>query len=84
MIVPGSYGSWSIKWLTRILLTNEFKANDSDAELNNDPDNAQKTRARFINPPKESAANQPFALTGLVQIGVSGISRVQYAISSQE
>ena len=84
MIVPGSYGSRSIKWLTRILLTNDFKANDSDADLNNDPDNAQKTRARFINPPKEAAAGEPFALTGLVQIGVSGISKVQYAIRSRE
>ncbi len=83
MIVPGSYGSRSIKWLTRILLTNDFKANDSDADLNNDPDNAQKTRARFVNAPKEAAPNQPFALTGLAQIGVSGLSKVQYAVHSQ-
>ena len=53
VIVPGSYGSKSIKWLQRIVLTNEFKANDSDAELNNDPENALKTRARFLNQPKE-------------------------------
>ena len=53
MIVPGSYGSKSIKWVRRIVLTNEFKANDSDADLKNDPENALKTRARFINPPKE-------------------------------
>jgi DMSO/TMAO reductase YedYZ molybdopterin-dependent catalytic subunit len=83
MIVPGSYGSRSIKWLTRILLTNDFKANDSDGDLNNDPDNALKTRARFIDAPTGATAGQPFALTGLAQIGVSGLSKVQYAVRSQ-
>ena len=83
MIVPGSYGSRSIKWLTRILLTNEFKANDSDADLNNDPDNTLKTRARFINPPKEPPANLPFAVTGMAQVGVSGLRKVQYAVHSR-
>jgi len=67
------------------VFTNVFQANDTDSEpqFNNDPDNTQKTRARFIDPPEEVAANQPFALTGLVQIGVSGLEKVQYAVSSQ-
>jgi DMSO/TMAO reductase YedYZ molybdopterin-dependent catalytic subunit len=84
VIVPGAYGSKSIKWVQRIVLTNDFKANDSDADLNNDPENAQKTRARFINPPKEIQAAAPAAITGMAQIGISGLSKVQYCLRSQK
>ncbi len=48
MIVPGAYGSKCIQWLQRVVLTREFKANDPDADLNVDPENALKTRARFV------------------------------------
>ena len=84
VIVPGSYGSKSIKWLQRIVLTNEFKANDSDAELNNDPENALKTRARFLNQPKEIRSGTPAAITGMAQVGISGLARVQYCVRSQK
>jgi len=84
VIVPGSYGSKSIKWLQRIVLTNEFKANDSDAELNNDPENALKTRARFLNQPKEILPWTPAAITGMAQVGISGLARVQYCVRSQK
>ncbi len=84
VIVPGSYGSKSIKWVQRIVLTNEFKANDSDADLNNDPENALKTRARFIDPPKEAPSGIPIPLTGMAQVGISGIAKVQYCVNSQK
>lgn len=85
MVVPGSYGNKSLKWVQRIVLTNEFKANDSDAaEFNNDTESLLKTRARFINPPKEVAAQQPVAITGMAQVGISGLQRVQYCLHSQE
>ncbi len=84
MIVPGAYGSKSVKWVTRVLLTNDYKSNDSDAELNNDPENPLKTRARFIHVPKEIPAGKPVALTGMAQIGVSGLKQVQYCIHSQK
>jgi DMSO/TMAO reductase YedYZ molybdopterin-dependent catalytic subunit len=84
VIVPGAYGSKSIKWVQRVVLTNEFKANDSDADLNNDPENAQKTRARFINAPKEIQTGAPAAITGMVQIGISGLASVQYCVRSQK
>jgi DMSO/TMAO reductase YedYZ molybdopterin-dependent catalytic subunit len=84
VVVPGSYGSKSIKWLQRIVLTNDYKSNDSDAELNNDPENAIKTRARFINEPKEVPSGKPFALTGMAQVGVSGLDKVQYCVHSQK
>jgi DMSO/TMAO reductase YedYZ molybdopterin-dependent catalytic subunit len=84
MVVPGAYGSKSIKWLQRIILTNDFKANDSDAELNNDPENALKTRARFINTPKEIPSGRPAALTGMAQVGISGLDKVQYCVHAQK
>jgi len=84
MVVPGAYGSKSIKWVKRVMLTNDYKSNDSDAELNNDPENPMKTRARFINVPKEIPSGKPLALTGMAQVGVSGLKRVQYCIQSQK
>ena len=42
VIVPGAYGSKSIKWLQRVLLTNDHKANDSDVEVNNDTESPMK------------------------------------------
>lgn len=84
VIVPGAYGSKSIKWVQRIVFTNDFKANDSDADLNNDPENAQKTRARFVNPPQEIQASAPAAVTGMAQVGVSGLAKVQYCLRSQK
>jgi DMSO/TMAO reductase YedYZ molybdopterin-dependent catalytic subunit len=83
MVVPGSYGSKSVKWVQRVLLTNDYKSNDSDAELNNDPENPLKTRARFIHVPKEIPAGKPAAVTGMAQIGISGLKQVQYCLHPQ-
>jgi DMSO/TMAO reductase YedYZ molybdopterin-dependent catalytic subunit len=80
VIVPSAYGSKSIKWVQRIVLTNDHRSNDSDAELNNDPENALKTRARFIYEPKEIPSGKPVALTGMAQVGISGLGKVQYCI----
>ena len=45
MIVPWAHGFKSIKWLQRIMLTNDYKANDTYADANNDPDSYLKTMA---------------------------------------
>lgn len=84
VVVPGTYGSKSIKWVQRVVLTNDYRANDSDAELNNDVESPMKTRARFINAPKETAAETPIALTGMAQVGLSGLAKVQYCVHSQK
>ena len=84
MIVPGAYGSKSIKWVRRVLLTNNHQANDSDAELNNDTESPMKTKARFVNAPKEAPPGKPAALTGMAQVGMSGLDKVQYCVHSQE
>jgi len=81
VVVPGVYGSKSIKWVRSVILTNDYKSNDSDAELDNDPENAMKTRARFINEPKELPAGKPAAITGMAQVGVSGLRKVQYCVN---
>jgi DMSO/TMAO reductase YedYZ molybdopterin-dependent catalytic subunit len=84
MVVPGAYGSKSVKWLKRVILTNDYKSNDSDAELNNDPENPLKTRARFIHVPKEIPSGKPAALTGMAQIGVSGLAKVQFCVEAHK
>ena len=48
MLVPEGYGFKSIKWLNRIVLTNDYRANDTYAEKqNNDPSSPMKTLARL-------------------------------------
>jgi DMSO/TMAO reductase YedYZ molybdopterin-dependent catalytic subunit len=84
MIVPGSYGSKSTKWVNRVVLTNDYKSNDSDAELNNDPENPMKTRARFIHPPKQIPAHKPAPIRGMAQIGLAGLRKVQVSVHSQK
>ncbi len=78
MLVPGSYGNASVKWLQRIILTNSYQANDTYALWNNDTDSAIKTCARFIYTPKTMKAGEPAPITGVAQVGLSGLSKVQY------
>jgi hypothetical protein len=80
LIAPGFYGNRSIKWLQRILVTNRYQANDTYAESNNDVESPIKTCTRFIHTPEKVNSGQPFALTGLAQVGTSGLSKVQYWI----
>lgn len=80
LIVPDGYGFKSIKWLQRVVLSNDPAPNDTYAGQNNDVDTTMKTFARFIRAPKELAAGQPAALTGVAQVGMSGLSKVQYCL----
>ena len=67
-----------MKWLQRILLTNDFRMNDTYAEWNNDTESHLKTCARFIQVPETVKAGTPIPITGLAQVGMSGLSKVQY------
>jgi DMSO/TMAO reductase YedYZ molybdopterin-dependent catalytic subunit len=78
MLVPDAYGNKSVKWLQRIVLTNNPKANDTYAEWNNDTVSHIKTCARFIHTPKKLKAGRAVPITGLAQVGMSGLSKVQY------
>lgn len=77
IVVPETYGFKSVKWLTHVVLTNLFHANDTYADGNNDLDSPLKTYARVISLPKEPKAEEAIPVTGLAQVGISGLSRVQ-------
>ena len=78
MIVPWAHGFKSIKWLQRITLTNDYKANDTYAAANNDPDSYLKTMARIDDGPEAFKAGQPVVLSGVAMVGWSGLKRVEY------
>ncbi|HMJ64301.1 MAG TPA: molybdopterin-dependent oxidoreductase [Candidatus Binatia bacterium] len=82
IVVPEAYGFKSIKWLTRIVLTNLFHANDTYADGNNDVDSALKTFAATLSVPSKVKPNQPIPITGYAQVGISGLSKVQVWIQS--
>ncbi len=78
MIVPEAYGFKSVKWIQRIVLTNLMGANDTYADENNDIDSWMKTCARFMSYPEKCSSKDSIKVTGVAQIGISGLSRVQY------
>jgi len=80
LVVPDGYGFKSIKWLQRVLLTNNPAPNDTYAGQNNDVDSTMKTFARFLSTPPKLKVGQPAAITGVAQVGMSGLSRVQYCL----
>jgi DMSO/TMAO reductase YedYZ molybdopterin-dependent catalytic subunit len=84
MVVPGRYGNKWVKWLQRIVLTNEYRANDTYALWNNDVESHMKTQARFIQPPERAKGGQPVLLVGFAQVGMSGLNRVQYSLQSED
>src|SRR3989442_13159213 len=77
MVVPEAYGFKSIKWLTHIVLTNLYHANDTYAEGNNDVDSSLKTFAATISVPRPAKEGKSIPVTGYAQVGLSGLSKVQ-------
>jgi len=77
IVVPEAYGFKSVKWLTHVVLTNLPHANDTYADGNNDLDSPMKTYARTVSIPKEAKANESIVVTGLAQVGLSGLAKVQ-------
>jgi DMSO/TMAO reductase YedYZ molybdopterin-dependent catalytic subunit len=80
MVVPWAHGFKSIKWLQRITLTNDYKANDTYALANNDPDSYLKTMARIDDGPEAFRVGERIALSGVAVVGWSGLKRVEYWI----
>src|SRR5438876_1430890 len=78
MIVPWAHGFKSIKWLHRITLTNDFKANDTYAEANNDPDSYLKTAAYVDEGPEAFKAGEAVVIHGTAMVGWSGLKRIEY------
>lgn len=84
MIIPWAHGFKSIKWLQRIVVTNDFRANDTYAEQNNDPEAPLKTAAYLDELPAKLPAGQALQFGGLVLSGWSGLRRVEYALDRAE
>ena len=84
MLVPDAYGFKSVKWLIHVVLTNAPFANDTYATGNNDIDSWMKTSARILTRPAKVKLGQSIPMTGLAQVGISGLSKVQYSLSPQE
>ncbi|HEX3247413.1 MAG TPA: molybdopterin-dependent oxidoreductase, partial [Chloroflexota bacterium] len=80
MLVPETYGFKSVKWLQRVVLTNHYAANDTYEDGNNDIDSYMKTFARFASVPSSARPGEPMRISGVAQVGVSGLARVQYAL----
>jgi DMSO/TMAO reductase YedYZ molybdopterin-dependent catalytic subunit len=80
VLVPEAYGFKSVKWLTTITLSNLAHANDTYAEQNNDIDSPLKTFAATLSVPA-AKAGAAIPITGYVQVGVSGLSKVQVWLS---
>jgi DMSO/TMAO reductase YedYZ molybdopterin-dependent catalytic subunit len=78
MVVPWAHGFKSIKWLQRITLTNDYKANDTYAEANNDPESYLKTAAYLDNGPQTFKAGDDITVRGTAMVGWSGLKRVEY------
>ena len=77
IVVPEAYGFKSVKWLTHVVLTNLFHANDTYAQGNNDVDSALKTFAATLLVPPEVKPGQRIPITGYAQVGIGGLSKVQ-------
>jgi DMSO/TMAO reductase YedYZ molybdopterin-dependent catalytic subunit len=77
LVVPEGYGFKSVKWITHIVLTNLYHANDTYAQGNNDIDSSLKTFAATLSVPAEVKRGEPIPITGYAQVGISGLSKVQ-------
>jgi len=77
VVVPEAYGFKSVKWLTHVMLSNLFHANDTYAQGNNDIDSPLKTFAATLFVPGDIKREEPIPVTGYAQVGISGLSRVQ-------
>ena len=78
MVIPWAHGFKSIKWLQHIALTNDFKACDTYANQNNDPESHLKTAAYIDQAPDKFSAGQPVFMSGLALTGLSGLKRVEH------
>lgn len=81
IVVPEHYGYKSVKWLTHIVLSNLFHANDTYGTQNNDVDSPLKTFAATLHVPNNAKADAPLPVTGYAQSGIAGLSKVQVWVS---
>jgi DMSO/TMAO reductase YedYZ molybdopterin-dependent catalytic subunit len=78
MVVPWAHGFKSIKWLRHIVLTNDYKANDTYALQNNDPESYLKTAAYLEKGQSTYKAGEAIVIEGTAMVGWSGLKRVEF------
>ena len=78
MVLPWAHGFKSVKWLQTIVLTNDYKANDTYALQNNDPESYLKTAAYLGQGETTFKAGEPIFMEGSAMVGWSGLKRVEY------
>ena len=81
IVAPEHYGYKCVKWLTHVVLSNLYHANDTYGTQNNDVDSPMKTFAATLHVPNGAKANTPLPVTGYAQSGISGLSKVQVWVS---
>lgn len=81
IVAPEHYGYKCVKWLTHIVLSNLYHANDTYGTQNNDVDSPMKTFAATLHVPNNAKANTPLPVTGYAQSGIAGLSKVQVWVS---
>lgn len=84
VVVPEAYGFKSIKWVTNILLTHLYYANDTYGLKDNDVDSPLKSFAATLSVPARVAPGEPIPVTGYAQVGISGLSKVQVWIQNND
>ncbi len=84
MVIPWAHGFKSIKWLQQIVLTNDFRANDTYALANNDPESHLKSAAYLDGGTDKVPAGKPVFVSGLAICGLSGLKRVEYWLRSSD
>jgi DMSO/TMAO reductase YedYZ molybdopterin-dependent catalytic subunit len=82
IVAPEHYGFKSVKWLTHVVLSNLWYANDTYGEKNNDVDSPMKSFAATLDAPREVQAGEKIAVSGYAQVGLAGVSKVQVSIES--
>jgi DMSO/TMAO reductase YedYZ molybdopterin-dependent catalytic subunit len=78
MVIPWAHGFKSVKWLQRIVLTNDYQANDTYALQNNDPESYLKTAAYMRKDPLSFKVGEPVIVDGTAMVGWSGLKRVEF------
>ena len=84
VVIPEAYGFKNIKWLSHVILSNEWRANDTYGGANNDVDSPLKTFCETLSFPATLKPDQPIAVTGYAQVGISGLKKLQVWIQNDE
>jgi DMSO/TMAO reductase YedYZ molybdopterin-dependent catalytic subunit len=82
MVVPWAHGFKSIKWLQKIVLTNDYQANDTYALQNNDPESYLKTAAYLGKGSLSFKSGAPIIIEGTAMVGWSGLKKVEFWLRS--